>query len=1102
MSLRARCESLSSEAELLRKINAELSGKNSFLGRKMGDMENDLTQTTNHLEKVTGDHRLNVEERLELEMKLKNSSNENNSMRQDLRRLTDENETLKANVENLKVNFDKVTIDNRRQVELIRQLQSLQKDTEGVMKNQETVYNTEKKNYQSMYYETSAKLKEAVTSENELRRDYEKCKTEFKLEKDEMRRLVKNLESELEKFKPKKTYVGNEWCNVCTDCSVKITNYESEIQILQSKLNERNRTIQSLDLRGDSGRLNEVGTKLTTGRRGKSLQHRARSLSPNIHQQKSNLDLARKVTVSEKKVATLNGKLKETENELTEVKKAHERRLSRFKSLQQEMILLREQLRTYEMQDSNWPNVLNDEDSAQSGKRFEKDQTKKLEQMKKENRQLLNQKIELQETIDRLRVERARDSALMKDLQQDLAAQLNTTNTDLEVKKWMDQCKDFQAKIFDLEDELKSMNHEKDAIARECNAVTEQLEFLRKSPSSTKSTKSRKSKKMKTKSANKSFSSRSNKSGPRLNLSLLRTLETKSTTNDERDNQYEELSDWTETENVEFETTGTANSSRSLGRRIQEVAKANRQIDKAVRNMSSQTDIDLSNVTTLAHLVDIMSNSATVTPRTVTTLETLESERESLLPPSHRNTTKGSSGASKSDSKGGKKVNTSNASYRAKQSIKNLKSQLSAVGEKCETLTEQNSVLRSAKLTLQSTIDGLNNQIDKLQQENVNISSKMRCFKSKEQKLQADIDRLEQEKDELKQKCDKMSGYVKSESDMKNMETRLRNAQAEVCRLKQEVRCVNEEKDAKIEDFQNVLEKVGRLERDITQKRTLIESLRFKIKTFEENAKNDLKQQNELDAKTQSLKETSESAKRTIENLRNQLAHYKNVNIESVQKIEKLQKQLKTAECRKLEVESFASKVENVATSQLEGLASESEAVIEKLQSQLKDAGVIVKEFINVIRAFANELVSKVSKESRELSTKKLQHHRSAYSKGMLAARSKAAEILDLSTDDIDEIMSPNDSGIEIYSKTEAWRTKVEEVLNSKAPFANEMLQVLLEVLSEHTRVTTEAALLQFTDESSQMKWNWWEAMKKNLGTCPKHHSLVINLSKTNFLTV
>ena len=1026
-------------------------------------MESDLTQTTNHLEKVTGDHRLNVEERVELEMKLKNSYNENHSMRQDLKKLSDENETLKTNVENLKISFDKVTIDNRRQVELIRQLQSLQKDTEGVMKNQETVYNTEKKNYQSMYYETSAKLKEAVTSESELRREFERCKTEFKLEKDEMKRLLKNLETELEKFKPKKTFVGNEWCNVCTDCTVKISNYESEIQILQSKLNDRNRTIQSLDLR-ESTRSNETGSK-TANKKGKSLQNRARSLSPNIHQQKSNLDLARKLTVSEKKVASLNGKLKETENELNEVKKAHERRLSRFKSLQQEMILLREQLRTYEMQDSSWPKVLNDDDSpVQSERKWDRNQTKKFELMKKENRQLVNQKVELQETIDRLRVERARDSALMKDLQRDLAAQLNSTNHDLEVKKWMNQCKEFQAKVFDLEDELKGLNEEKDAIARECNALTEQLEFIRKSPTVSKSGKGRKSKKAKGKSANKSFSSRSNRSGHRLNLSLLRTIETKSTTNDEQD-QYEELSDWTETENMEiFETTGTGNSTRSLGRRIQDIAKANRQIDRAVRNMSSQTDIDLSNVTTLAHLVDLMSNSTNTTPRTVTT-ETLESEREGNLS-SYRNMTRGSSGVSKSD-KSGKKSTVSSASYRTKQSIKNLKVQLSSISEKCETLTEQNSVLRSAKLTLQNTIDGLHNQIEKLQQENLSMSSKLRCVKSKEQKLQADIDRLEQEKNELKQKCDKLTGTAKSEADIKNMETRLRNAQAEVCRLKQEVRSLNEEKDLKVEEYHNVVEKVGRLERDVTQKRTLIESLRFKIKTFEENAKNDLKQQNELDAKTQALKETSDSAKRTIENLRNQLAHYKNVNIESVQKIEKLQKQLKNAETRKNEVEDFASKVENVATSQLEGLASESEAVIEKLQGQLKDAGVIVKEFINVYRAFANELVSKVSKQSRELSTKKLQRHRSAYSRGMLAARSKAAEILDLSTDDIDEIMSPNDSGIEIYSKTEAWRTKVEDVLNSKAPFANEMLQLLLEVLSEHTKVTTEAALLTSPDEST-----------------------------------
>ena len=1066
VGFRARCDALITEVDTLRSTNSELSSRNGFLTRKMGELEEDLSKKTFQLDKLTTEHHRMKEDRMNLDMRLKSQSNESMTANQALSRFVDENRMLKDNLNGLQKDYDKMAIDNRRQCELIRQLQNLQKDTEGVMKNQEDVYNAEKKNYQAMYYETSAKLKDAISEEQKIKYEYEQMKSDLKSENLGLKREISTLQSQIKELRPKKVIIGNELCDVCTDCSAKVTSYENEIQLLQSKLNERNRMIESFEVRDTMHRNRSVDQKRSGSYTRATATSRARSFSP-LATNRNALDLARKLSVSEKKVSALTSKLKSADQELLEVRKAHERRLARFKSLQQEMILLREQVKTYE-KDGESPVVrsLNDISKGNSKEKM----AKQFEKMKQENRDLANQKIELQEIVDRLRVERVRDSALMQDLQQNLANEVEGKSVDGEIRQWMSECRKLESKILDLKEELIISNQGKDALAKECNRLTELSESLKQSVESFERSK-RAGKKSKPKVSVKGLAANKPKvakNKPRNNLSLLRNIDENASLTAEDEDEYEEILG---SEDEDTDTYQTVNSSLSLGNRIKEVAQANKKIERASkrvlnRTSSTQTDIDLSNASTLAHLVGMMSNPST--PRDTTIDERTQESYNFGAPLVSKG--KGSmqlQGSFKpgfdqkvKKQKGSNSSTNSGSSYKSKQTIKNLKSDVSLLSEKCETLTEQNAALRSAKVSLQSTIDGLYSQVDRLQNEQQNMSSKLRCAKMKEQKLSVEVEKLEKVKSELEAKSG-TDNSGKQDSEIRSLESRLRNAQNETNRLKQEVKSITDEKEQKQNDSKSLQEKITRLERDVTQKRSLIENLRFKIKTFEENAKNDLKEQNEYDAKSHALKETAESAKRTIENLRSQLGHYKSINVEAIQKIEKLEKHIKTLESKKHEYENFATEMENVATSQLEGLAMQSEVAIERLQSQLKDAGVIVKEFITLFRSFANELVSKMSKQSRDLSTKKLEHHKSKYSQGMLAARSKAAEILDLSTDDIDEIMTPNDSGIEIYSKTEAYRSRVEEVLNSKAPFATEMMNLLLEVLSEYSKVTAEAAVLK-----------------------------------------
>lgn len=1091
VGFKARCDALINEVDTLRSSNSELSSRNGFLSRKVGELEDEVRKRSFELDRVSVEHRQNLEERMNLDLRLKSQCNESMVASQELSRFTDENRSLKDNLMTLQKSFDKLAIDNRRQTELIRQLQNLQKDTEGVMKNQEDVYNAEKKNYQAMYYETSAKLKESMSEEQKVRFEYEQMKTDLGTENSALKSQLRSLEAQVKELKPKRVVVGDELVDVSPECAVKLTAYENEVQLLQSKLNERNRTIQALELKESTNRTRSAdhGAKKRSSS-ARTQGARARSLSP-LATNRNALELARKLSVSDKKVANLTVKLKSTESELQEVKKAHERRLSRFKSLQQEMVLLREQLKTYEKNPDYGTRSLNEVLKSPKEKLV-----KQIERMKNQNITLMDQKIDLQETIDRLRVERARDSALMKDLQQNLTEEFENKNDDEgEIKRWMSECKKLESKVLDLKEELIISDQAKDALAKECNRLTEVseelkislkaktlVEKLEKQPAPAKRAVVKKTSKAKlNRSGTAKIRPSSAKIKQRHNLSLLRNINENASLmqNDDGNNDSDQYEDIAESDFEESDTLRTVNSSFSLGQRIREVAKANKKIEKASKkptsnkNTSTQTDIDLSNANTLAHLVGMMSNNTT--PRDATTDDTATFDSSSYTTGAtltskvksknrYDMASKFRTGLDQQGVKKQKAAPTSNSSvtsYKSKQIIKSLKSENAALGEKCEYLTEQNTVLRSAKTSLQFTIDGLYAQVDKLTNEQQNLSTKLRCAKAKEQKLAGEVDKLEKAKAEIEAKSEE-ARRSKSDTEVKSLESRLRSAQGETNRLKQELKCVLEEKDHKDVEHKNLTEKIQRLERDIAQKRSLIENLRFKVKSFEDTVKVDLKQQSEVDAKTQALRETAEAAKRTVENLRTQLAHYKGINVDAIQKVEKLEKQLKSMESKKHEYENFASEIENVATSQLEGLAMQSEVAIERLQSQLKDAGVIVKEFITLFRSFANELVSKMSKQSRELSTKKLENHRSKYTQGMLAARSKAAEILDLSTEDIDEIMTPNDSGIEIYSKTEVYRSRVEEVLNSKAPFANEMMSLLLEVLNEYSRVTSEAAILKY----------------------------------------
>eukprot|EP00058_Branchiostoma_floridae_P006739 XP_002592227.1 hypothetical protein BRAFLDRAFT_70964 [Branchiostoma floridae] len=339
--LNRRLTDLIVELETDKEEKTELLGSKTSLATKIKVLEDEVRGLNTRADRLT-------RECADMKERLTSSDRQLEQKNRDLDSKTADLERTRKDLADLQNTHRLCSEQAAQQAELIRQLQALQLDTQKVLRNQEDAHNFEATSYQKMYAELSVQFNALQAAEVELRQQHQELVADLR-ERDE---LILELRDSLNISRNTGTQANlhprDQDTQVTTgsiQLECRLESQETEIQLLKDKLRERNRQLKNLE----KGVATSAGTSpLQRGRKGGGgrVPARARSLSPN--RKMGVIEQQRRLDTAEKKAADLLKKLKLKDNELSELKKAHDNRLNRLRALQSSHRILKEQVKTYE----------------------------------------------------------------------------------------------------------------------------------------------------------------------------------------------------------------------------------------------------------------------------------------------------------------------------------------------------------------------------------------------------------------------------------------------------------------------------------------------------------------------------------------------------------------------------------------------------------------------------------------------------------------------------------------------------------------------------------------------------------------------------------
>ncbi|XP_055205823.2 centlein isoform X8 [Gorilla gorilla gorilla] len=429
-----------------------------------------------------------------------------------------------------------------------------------------------------------------------------------------------------------------------------------------------------------------------------------------------------------------------------------------------------------------------------------------------------------------------------------------------------------------------------------------------------------------------------------------------------------------------------------------------------------------------------------------------------------------------------------------REKYKNITAQKSSsniilLRERIISLQQQNSVLQNAKKTAELSVKEYKEVNEKLLHQQQVSDQRFQTSRQTIKKLNLDLAGLRKEKEDLLKKLESSSeitslaeensqvtfpriqvtslGPSRSmDLEMKQLQYKLKNATNELTKQSSNAKSLKFELLAKEEHIKEMHEKMSRMERDITMKRHLIEDLKFRQKVNLESNKSFSEMLQNLDKKVKTLTEECSNKKVSIDSLKQRLnvavkekSQYEQMYQKSKEELEKKDLKLTLLVSRISETESAMAEIETAASKQLQGLALQSEQVLEGAQKTLLLANEKVEEFTTFVKALAKELqndVHVVRRQIREL--KKMKKNRDACKTSTHKAQTLAASILNISRSDLEEILDTEDQ-VEIEkTKIDAendkeWMLYIQKLLEGQLPFASYLLEAVLEKINEKKKL-------------------------------------------------
>ncbi|XP_070287822.1 centlein isoform X2 [Myotis yumanensis] len=476
--LSTRCVDLLNDLERLRKQEAHWKKEKYSIDAKIKAFEDNLMEARKEIE--VSQSKYNA-----LSLQLTNKQTELIQKDMDITLVRQELQEL----QNL---YKQNSAHTAQQAELIQQLQVLNMDTQKVLRNQEDVHTAESISYQKLYNElhicfettksSEAMLRQSVVSLQDqlFQKEQENAKLKEKLQ--ESTGAPYSLPQESDSDHSEQVFQRPSLSSLET----LMVSQKSEIEYLQERLKIANEKLSENRLINQGSSEKSLWTSVE-GKQKEPPVKRSRSLSPKSSFTDS--EELKKLRKAERKIENLEKALQLKSQENDELRDAHEKRKERLQMLQTNYRAVKEQLKQWE-EGSGIPIFKIKRADPQQLRQEDSDAVwNELAYFKRENQELMIQKMNLQEELDKLKVHMSIDKATIQELNTWIAEkkeeQLFRHGEDDGVKKstpeknGKEMSEQTLQKVIELENRLKSFEKRSRKLKEGNKKLIKENDFLK-----------------------------------------------------------------------------------------------------------------------------------------------------------------------------------------------------------------------------------------------------------------------------------------------------------------------------------------------------------------------------------------------------------------------------------------------------------------------------------------------------------------------------------------------------------------------------------------------------------------------------------------------
>ncbi|CAG5078664.1 Oidioi.mRNA.OKI2018_I69.PAR.g9048.t1.cds [Oikopleura dioica] len=276
---------------------------------------------------------------------------------------------------------------------------------------------------------------------------------------------------------------------------------------------------------------------------------------------------------------------------------------------------------------------------------------------------------------------------------------------------------------------------------------------------------------------------------------------------------------------------------------------------------------------------------------------------------------------------------------------------------------------------------------------------------------------------------------------LRTAQARVRNTTAENSHLRNKLEQIENTVDSDQRKTRGSKEKIDRLQKDLEQKKLLIEEQRSRIKNLEKERQDHRKKIESLEEKLDDQTSSLCQNKRTSQNLRR---HAQDIKMEKEAvslELHNLRKKVEELEVQEAKMKidmnrkerEFQAKKEQLQAAN-EDMAESNDKALQLLRDRLNEINGTKSELVNTVNLLAKELFARVG---RQKASRQSSH---------TGVQSKVCEILDISASEFGNLMT--DKG------DQSWLQSIRDVLDAGAPFADTIANSFKYQLDELTRAS------------------------------------------------